>query len=391
MFCSESIPLPDLAAESVDIVSRIDAVPKVLDVVCRVTGMGFAAVARVTESRWIACGVLDKIDFGVAPGNELAIETTICNEIRDHREVVIIEHVAEDPEFACHHTPAQYGFQSYISAPILLSDGSFFGTLCAIDPAPNKLNTPEIVDMFRLFAELIAFHVDARRKMEQDRHANELREQFIAVLGHDLRNPLASIDAGTRMLARTDLSDKSKTVVELMRASVVRMSGLIDNVLDFARGRLGGGLAVEQAERVPLRPVLEHVVAELSIANPGRSIETDLSDCLVRCDEGRMGQLVSNLVANALTHGNANSPIRVRTAEVGREFIVSVTNSGKQIPQAVRRDLFKPFVRATVEHGREGLGLGLYIASEIVKAHGGTIDVTSNEAETCFTCRIPLR
>jgi signal transduction histidine kinase len=383
--------LPDLAAESVDIVSQIDAVPKVLDVVCAVTGMGFAAVARVTESRWIACGVLDRIAFGLTPGNELTIETTICNEIRDHGQIVIVENVAEDPHFANHHTPAQYGFQSYISCPITLPDGSFFGTLCAIDPRPNTLNTPEIIDMFRLFSELIAFHIDAHLKMEQDRHANELREQFIAVLGHDLRNPLASIDAGTRMLARTDLSEKSKTVVDLMRQSVVRMSGLIDNVLDFARGRLGGGLAVEQAERVPLRPVLEHVVAELRIAHPGRTIETDFADCLVRCDEGRMGQLVSNLVANALTHGSDDTPIRVRTADEGANFVVSVTNGGAPIPQAMRRDLFKPFVRAAVGHGREGLGLGLYIASEIVKAHGGRITVTSDTRETCFTCTIPMR
>jgi signal transduction histidine kinase len=383
--------LPDLAAESVDIVSQIAAVPKVLDVVCRVTGMGFAAVARVTDSRWIACGVLDKIAFGLTPGEELTLETTICNEIRDHRQIVIIEDVSRDSHFSGHPTPAQYGFQSYISAPIVLSDGSFFGTLCAIDPKPNRVNTPEILDMFRLFSELISFHIDAHRKIEEDRQATELREQFIAVLGHDLRNPLASIDAGTRMLQRTDLADKSKTVVELMRHSVVRMSGLIDNVLDFARGRLGGGLAVEQAERVPLRPVLDHVVAELRIANPGRLIETNFSDCLVRCDEGRMGQLVSNLVANALTHGNDKSPIRVVTREDGANFVVTVTNSGDPIPDGVRRDLFKPFVRAAVGHGREGLGLGLYIASEIVKAHGGTITVTSDAQETCFTCAIPLR
>src|SRR5258707_10173235 len=147
-------------------VSRIDAVPTILEVVCRTTGMGFAAVARVTEDRWIACGVRDEIAFGLRPGGELKVETTICNEIRDSRQPVVIDHVAEDPKFHGHPTPAQYGFQSYISVPILRKDGSFFGTLCAIDPRPARLNTPEVIGMFKLFADLIAFHLDARERLE---------------------------------------------------------------------------------------------------------------------------------------------------------------------------------------------------------------------------------
>src|SRR6201999_1605705 len=125
----------------------IEAVPTVLDVVCRVTGMGFAAVARVTEDRWIACSVRDDIAFGLKPGGELEVETTICNDIRRSREAVVIDHVAEDPLYAHHQTPRTYGFQSYISMPIMLSDGTFFGTLCAIDPHPARLKRPEITGM----------------------------------------------------------------------------------------------------------------------------------------------------------------------------------------------------------------------------------------------------
>src|SRR5580704_15339575 len=181
----------------IESVRRIEAVPTILDVVCRTTGMGFAAVARVTEDRWIACSVRDEIDFGLKPGGELKVETTICNEIRECREAVIIDHVAEDAVYSGHPTPAMYGFQSYISMPILLRDGRFFGTLCAIDPRPARVNTPETIGMFRLFAELIAYHLDAGEQVASseaslldERKSSELREQFIAVLGHDLRNPL---------------------------------------------------------------------------------------------------------------------------------------------------------------------------------------------------------
>src|SRR6185437_11538065 len=146
-------------------VQGIAAVPRILEVVCRSTGMGFAAVARVTEQRWICCAVRDEIAFGLTPGGELEVETTICHEIRQSGEAVIIDSVADDMAFCDHHTPAQYGFQSYISMPIVLADGSFFGTLCAIDPRPAHLNTPETTGMFRLFADLIAKHLDAGRQL----------------------------------------------------------------------------------------------------------------------------------------------------------------------------------------------------------------------------------
>src|SRR5271170_5273285 len=168
-------------------IGRIEAVPTILEVVCRTTGMGFAAVARVTEDRWVACSVRDEIAFGLKPGGELKIETTICNEIRQCREAVVIDHVAESPLYADHPTPAMYGFQSYISMPIVLKDGSFFGTLCAIDPRPARVENPETIGMFRLLAELIAFHLDAVERVASseaslldERKTAEFREQFIA-------------------------------------------------------------------------------------------------------------------------------------------------------------------------------------------------------------------
>jgi signal transduction histidine kinase len=243
--------------------------------------------------------------------------------------------------------------------------------------------------MFQLFANLIAFHLEAQQRSDQERQGNELREQFIAVLGHDLRNPLASLDAGTRMLLRTVEDEKGKSVLALMQSSISRMSGLIDNVLDFARGRLGGGIPVEQADRVPLRPVMEQVISELRMANPGRMIEAELTEALVRCDEGRIGQLLSNLLANGLTHGDPERPVRICSSVDGEWFELSVTNFGEPIPQEVTRDLFKPFVRASAKANLEGLGLGLYIASEIAKAHKGRLSVTSSGDETRFTFRMP--
>src|SRR5258708_37961330 len=98
-------------ANDIAAVQRIDAVPRILEIVCRSTGMGFAAVARVTDERWVCCAVRDDIDFGLQPGGELKVETTICHEIRRSDQAIAIDHVAEDEVFAKHHTPAMYGFQ----------------------------------------------------------------------------------------------------------------------------------------------------------------------------------------------------------------------------------------------------------------------------------------
>jgi signal transduction histidine kinase len=394
---SQDLALPTAFERDIAAIGRIDAVPTILDIICTTTGMGFAAVARVTEDRWIACSVRDDIAFGLKPGGQLKIETTICNEIRDHRDAVVIDHVAEHPVYRGHHTPAIYGFQSYISVPILLADGSFFGTLCAIDPRPVPLDTPQTLGMFRMFADLIGFHLDAQARiarseaiLSDERRTAELREQFIAVLGHDLRNPLASIDAGTRMLLRDPGPDRSAAILGMMRSSVARMAALIDNVLDLARGRLGGGIALRRAPAA-LGPVLLQVIEELQVTHPLRAIDAVIDlHAPIDCDRGRIAQLLSNLVGNALTHGAADQPVEVRAVTRDTVFELSVSNAGDQIPPAAIERLFLPFARGAVKPDQAGLGLGLYIASEIARAHGGTLGVSSTPECTCFTFCMPL-
>ncbi|MBD0413087.1 GAF domain-containing sensor histidine kinase [Oryzicola mucosus] len=382
----------------IDAIGRIAAVPTILDVVCRTTGMRFAAVARVTEDRWITCDVLDSLDFGLSPGDELKVETTICHEIRQSQEPVVIDNVAEDGLYCGHQTPAMYGFQSYISMPIVLKDGQFFGTLCALDPLPAKLKNPETIGMFQLFAQLIASQLEAdeelsktRTALQDERETAEIREQFIAVLGHDLRNPVASLEAGTKLLFRGNLDDQGQKIVTLMQGSLLRMRSLIDNVIDFARARLGDGLNLQIDDAAPLIPVLEQVVAEIRSIHPGRTIETDfrLAESVVS-DQSRVAQLFGNLLGNAITHGSHEAPIRTGAEVRAETFELWVENAGPPIAEEALSGLFNPFVRGATGTHSAGLGLGLYIASEIARGHGGRIDVTSDSNATRFTFRMPM-
>lgn len=154
--------MDDLARESAFLGDNAE-IREILKTVCELTGMGFAAVARVTEQRWIACQVLDKIAFGLEPGEELELKTTICDEIRDSHALVVIDHVGADPAWRTHHTPMMYGFESYVSIPVLLDDGSFFGTLCAIDPEPRTLSSVATIETLRTLADQVASILNRHR------------------------------------------------------------------------------------------------------------------------------------------------------------------------------------------------------------------------------------
>jgi signal transduction histidine kinase len=388
--------LADDFRADIDLIANVTSVPAILEVVCRSTDMRFAAVARVTESRWVACSVRDEIAFGLKPGDELSIEATFCDTVRRRGQAVVIDHVAQDDVYSGHPIPAQYGFQSYISVPIVLPDGTFFGTLCGLDPRPAQLRNPRVLGMFKLFAELIAFHIDSHSRvslietsLNDERRTAELREQFIAVLGHDLRNPLTAISSSVAVLERLALDERAAAILPLIKTSARRMAALIDDVLDFARGRLGGGFPLNR-EVTDIAPLLHQIVAEQRSKWSGRDIEVELElPHPVHADPMRVGQVLSNLLENALAYGAADAPVRLRAKAHEDSFHLSVCNAGAPIDPATLDRLFLPFERGSSVKNQQGLGLGLYIASEIAKAHGGVLDAASTPEETVFTFQIP--
>jgi GAF domain-containing protein len=142
----------DLNAEAIAF-GRDERLQAILRDICATTGMGFAAVARVTQRQWIACLVEDRIGFGLDPGDELKIRETICDEIRDSGEAVVFDDASTDIKWSRHPVPVIYGFKSYCSFPVYLEDGSFFGTLCAIDPQRRQVADEAIVAMFSRYAK----------------------------------------------------------------------------------------------------------------------------------------------------------------------------------------------------------------------------------------------
>lgn len=384
-------------AADIAAVAAIPMVAPILRVIADVTGMRFVCVARVTEDSWAACAVLDRIKVGIKPGDPLDVTTTLCRKVRTQQAPVVINHASLDPEYCDHPTPKLYNIESYLSFPLYRADGSYFGSLCAIDPLPRTVSDPAILRTMSMFAQLISLQIDgekrhagARTPVQHERETAELREQFIAVLGHDVRTPLASIVTGAELLRRMALAPESMQVVERIGRSAGQVAARIDDVLDFTRGRMGGEMAVERRASGQLRAELYQVIAELQSAHAERSVQARIEVPVpVMCDSRRLAQLLANLLKNALVHGTPDQPVDVLAFADEARFVLSVTNRGPAIPDDEQVRLFQPFRRGARKRPGEGLGLGLYIAAEIARSHGGRLDVHSDEESTCFTFTMP--
>jgi signal transduction histidine kinase len=380
--------MQDCVLRDVAAVQAIDAVPTILETVATITGLGFVCIARVTQNSWTTCAVMDKLAFGLKVGDGLDVTTTLCEEVRDTGKAVIIDCVSQDDTYRDHHTPRIYGFESYISIPIFRQNGEYFGTLCGLDPAPATLSTPAITSSMALFAQLISLQLEAdaqladtRGLLADERDTAELREQFIAVLGHDLRTPLGSILMAVEVGKRKDPDSAMRALLDHIGRSAYRISALVDDVVDFTRGRMGGGIALELRREDKLHLAFEQVVEELRGLHPERRITAQVQPLApLLCDRGRMAQMLSNLLHNAL--------VEVAIGEADGVFQMAVTNAGPRIPDEVKRQLFKPFWRGSVKVAREGLGLGLFIVSEIARSHGGSIDVITSDTATSFIYKV---
>jgi signal transduction histidine kinase len=222
------------------------------------------------------------------------------------------------------------------------------------------------------------------------------RNVFLGILGHDLRTPLGAIMLGADALLRTDdLNTRATKITSRIYTSVKRASRIVGDLLDFTRSQLGPGLPVSKAMG-DAALALDRVVEELRMVNPTATVRVESPGSAVGFyDVARLEQVFSNLIGNALQHGDPSAPVSVELACSGAHLRFTVHNTGSVIPEQVLESIFNPLGRyspdAMADQGpHASLGLGLFIASEIVTAHQGRVDVTSNaETGTLFAVEIP--
>lgn len=394
---------PELQAD-VERAGRLGSIPEVLRIVAQLTGMRFAAVARVTDQHWIACQVHGGDGLGLEPGSQLELRLTFCDSICRNRQPIFFAQASADPRFRDHPITHHFGFESYVSVPILQEDGSVFGTLCALDPEPRPMS-PLLVEKIELLAQLVGAQLQTEARAEhselQSRAARSelgkasasarLREELIGILGHDLRNPLLSMRALVDMLALDQLNQRNAVALRSMQRSLLRMEELIDFALDFARGGDFGWIALDYGNSGELQEALLQVVAETRAAYAAQMLSAHVAiDEPVHCDAVRMAQLLGSLMINAIVHGKPESLIKV-SATSGGGYLDLLVHNLDGIADKQLATLKVSMLPHAGRHPQPGMDLGLHMAAEIARAHHGELQITSGSDGTRFALRIPTK
>jgi PAS domain S-box-containing protein len=232
---------------------------------------------------------------------------------------------------------------------------------------------------------------DAKTVLAELTARSQYEERLIGIVSHDLRNPLSAISLAAALLNERPLDAASHGLVRRISGSAARSTRLINDLLDFAKARIGSGIPVYSSPN-NLRKIVEHVVDEFDVSAPGRIVKIEhAGEEIGAWDADRLAQVLSNLVANALQHGAPGAPVYVESQLTATQAILAVTNDGPGIPAHELGRLFGPFQRSsTAVEARGSMGLGLFIAKEVIEAHGGTIAVVSAPgATTRFTVTLP--
>ncbi len=288
----------------------------------------------------------------------------------------------------------EYGVESYVGVPLFRQNGEFFGTLCALDTEPRHF-PDDVIKSLNLFANLIAFELEAeeiRQEREETlkltQQSNDARARFMGILGHDLRSPLNTIVmAATLQKMSPPDSDKIPKMADKILKTADRMKFLIEDLLDTTQTLQGQEITINR-ETTALQKICRLIIEEFKIANPNHKIEFFAeTECVGEWDAGRLQQVLSNLLSNAVNYGTSTKPIKVDLIADCDRVVLQVNNQGEIIQPEIMENLFQPFWRgATKRSNSSGLGLGLYIVKQIVEAHDGKISVESNrEYGTTFT------
>ncbi len=233
--------------------------------------------------------------------------------------------------------------------------------------------------------------LEAAIRSEAERATTRFHEEMLGIVGHDLRNPLAAMGVGIELL-RARISDPdSERVLGRLENSARRMTAIVDQLLDVTRARLGTGIPVER-RALRLQPLIAGVLDELRLAYRTTTFELRGDDIEGLWDGDRLGQVVSNLASNGAQYGKAGGPVAVDLTSAGGIATIAISNPLRDAPiqQDVLGTLFEPFQRGHGSGHPGGLGLGLYIVREIVRAHGGTIGAVSSPAGTTFRVELPI-
>ena len=309
----------------------------------------------------------------------IAVGQGFAGTIAQTRKPMLLEDASTDP-IVKSDAIRKRGVRALYGVPLIDVHGDLVGVAHVGSTRAYDLQEEDLI-LFRGLANRATALIASRRATDQLLEDEQQRERFIGVLGHDLRSPLNAILGSARMLlTATNLDERERAVVARIVRSGDRMARLVGDLFDFTRTRLGEGISLHKGW-VDLNELMRDVADEQRAAHPGRRVDVvGQLPFRVCCDHDRMLQVVSNIVANALMHGDREAPVTVRLEARGDDARITIHNEGRPIPDTLLPHIFDPFRRGG-DVGAAGIGLGLYIARAIVTAHGGSVEARSGKDE----------
>ncbi|NUY80464.1 GAF domain-containing protein [Flavobacterium sp. MAH-1] len=409
----------DQIAKEVEEVAKLPIVQKILELIATTTGMRFVAMAKVTPSKWVALSVLDKLGYGVQPGDELELFDTLCSEVREFEKPVVIDYVDRDEHYKDHAIPKTFGFQSHISVPIIRGDENFYGTLCAVDPEPNDLKNEKTLSLFAFFADLISDHLeivdllkssnkdlknqvkisntlegiihsrtsDLKKNVRELARSNQELKEFSSIASHDLQEPLRKIQTYISFIEQnesTGLTEKAQAYFARIQHAAERMRSLINDLLAYSVAQN----VPSHFETVNLGSIISDVTETLSEEIGSKNATLRIGDlCDVTVFPYQIRQLFQNLIGNSLKYSSQDRPpvIEIYSAKIlGKDIDpdfdpdrmycrITIKDNGIGFDQQYASKIFKVFERLHGKTDYSGTGIGLAIVRKIVENHEGFI------------------
>lgn len=377
--------------------------PRLLDLLLEVTPAVDSVVVALLEHDRLRVRAAVGLERQLVQSCSYELGEGVLGRAASTRRPVMLHAAAQDPRVRCEGVRTSSTGALY-AVPLMHGDqvigAAQMGSRSAADFSDeDKLlfrtmasRAAALITQAQLLARERAARIEAQAAKQELERLGLFREQFLGMIGHDLRNPLGAITMSAQLLLRQGATPPAaaRTYSSIV-ANAGRMARMIDDLLDFTRGRLGRGIPI-QPTPMDMHEVSRGLLEDLRVSHPGRILRLSaVGDGHGRWDPDRIVQLLSNLVGNALQHGAADAPIGLCIAGNGASIVVEVKNEGPPIPHDELPDLFEPFRRARDDAGpREGLGLGLYIVQQIAHAHGGSVEVRSTaETGTTFSVQLP--
>ena len=351
-----------------------DVVCQALDAARLQLGMDIGYFSEFVGEEQVICAVEgDPSSFGLEPGTRVPLADSYCQRVVDGRLSSLVPDTADDPITRDLATTASAGIGAYVGVPLELPDGRLFGTLCAASSTRRPHLGKRDLAFVRVLARLLAEHL--QRRADEERHAAELAaanaelEAFAQIVAHDLSEPVRTV---RQLVGHLERTDRDAEILEFVRREAERMERLVHGLLELARA--GGEVRFGDVE---LEDAAAHALSALRGAVEERGARIDVGPLpRVRGDATQLGQVLQNLIANALVHtGEAPPHVEVLAERLDEDdlVVVSVVDNGPGVAPNDRERIFRPLERGTESAGTRGSGIGLATCAKVVERHGGRL------------------